>query len=567
MSYSRPIGPKRSSPAPNNASRCSAFEFAKTLRFQTLVWSVLIASLTVGCARSENPTTSDPSPAAGTDSGSAAIATSLPVNADRKLGSVLDDLLDSPEFSHARWGVSVISLKDGKLIYDHNGDEVFTPASNMKVYTTAVALDFLGTGYQWRTSVYSDSEPDANGTVAGDLVLYGRGAPDLIAETKNDNSNSIERLAKMLAERGIKRIQGNVIGDESYFRGDATGEGWQWNDLQWYFGAEASALTVNANSVEVSITPATKMGDPPTLLSNDTHGYVQLINNLISVDRSAPLEIGIKRELSDNNVIVWGQYPLGARGYGASLSVHRPSLWAAIILLNALKAHGISVDGVAKFRDSRLSERERFNPEGKHELAFVSSKPLAEIIKVTNKFSVNLYAELLLRTLGRERAALLQTGNSGGRELGDDERGTNLVRLWLSRQGIKTSGLAIHDGSGLSRLNLVTPQATALLLAAMRKTNSGEVFMSSLPVAGTDGTLQGRLQATNGKVAAKTGALSYDNSLSGYLTASDGQMYAFSVICNDFVGRGGPIRLIDQLMLAMFEYIEKGSSHPKGSSQ
>ena len=454
----------------------------------------------------------------------------LALNLDRTLANDLDQLLNSPEYSQARWGVSVVSLKENKLIYDHNGEQLFTPASNMKVYTTAVALDLLGADYRWRTSVYSESQPDTSGTIHGDLVLYGRGAPDLVASNKNDKTNSIEELAKAVAASGVRHVEGSVVGDESFFSGDSTGEGWQWNDLQWYFGAEASALSVNANSIDVNITPATKLNEQPKVVSTDVDGYVQITNNLATVERGEPIKIGVKRELSDNNVVLWGQYPIGARGYGASLSVHRPSLWAAKTLLRELKTQGIRDDGAPKFRDAWVTERDRFNPDGKVELASTISKPLGEIVKATNKFSVNLYAELLLRTLGKERAAMLNTGSIPGRELGDDERGIDLIRLWLTKQGIKTTGLALRDGCGLSRLNLVTPQATTELLAAIRKTNSGRVFVESLPIAGVDGTLLGRLKDTNGAVVAKTGSLSYDHSLSGYLTSSKGEIYVFDYL-------------------------------------
>src|SRR4029078_3582006 len=260
--------------------------------------------------------------------------------------------------------------------------------------------------------------------------------------------------------QGVKRVQGNVIGDDSYFRGDSTGQGWQWNDLQWYFGAEASALTVNANLIELSITAAATITDQPKIVANDLDDYVQITNNLSSVEHDQRIKLGVKRDPSNNNVLVWGQYPIGASGYGVSLSVHRPSLWAAKIFQRTLKEHGIVVDGMAQARDFRVNEDKRVDPASQLELAFVGSKPLGEIIKTTNKFSVNLYAELLLRTVGRERAQMLSNDEADGREIGDDERGTALIRLWLTREGVNVNGLALHDGSGLSRLDLVSPRAT-----------------------------------------------------------------------------------------------------------
>ena len=556
MSYSQATGQNVSSRVPSSTN--DAVRFA-VLSLVLLLFLVVVS----GCSQSTTPNTSSHS----ATEVSAPEPPPIPVKLDQDLGKTLDELLKNPEFSQARWGVAVLALKDGKLIYDHNGDQLFTPASNMKVYTTAVAVDLLGADYHWRTSVYSDAEPDSSGTIRGDVILYGRGAPDLTSSNKHDNNNSIEELTKALVARGVKHIQGNIVADESYFRGDAINEGWQWNDLQWYFGAEASALTVNANSVEISVTSSASTSEQPKVTTTDIDGYVHTVNNLISVEAGEPLRIGVKREPTDNNVIVWGQYPVGARGYGASLSVHQPSQWAAMIFLRMLRSQGITVDGQPVSRDSRVAEKNRFNPEGKYELAFVSGKSLGEIVRTTNKLSVNLYAELLLRTLGRERAPMLSPDSEIGRERGDDERGVDVVRLWLSKNGIKTSNLAIHDGSGLSRLDLVTPRATAQLLEAIRKTNSAKIFVDSLPIAGTDGTLGGRLKITEGRVVAKTGALTYDNSLSGYFTAANGQTYSFSVICNDFVGHGGSIRLIDQLVTALTLHLDRGLQNPQLSPQ
>jgi len=501
-----------------------------------------------GCSSSPATTTPGHSDIA---SASESPAPQLTLHADPDLGRTLDALLSSAEFSGSRWGIAVISLNDGKLVYEKNGDKLFTPASNMKVYTTAVALDLLGADYRWRTSVYAAAEPDPSGTINGDLILYGRGSPDLVATNKADNNNSLEELARSLANRGVKRVRGNVVGDESYFRGNPVGEGWEWNDLQWYFGAEASALSVNGNSVDVSVAPPTKAGEQPIVTTSDDDGYVQVTNNVATVERGASYRIGINRGLSDNKVNVWGEFPAGSRGYGVSLSVHHPSLWAARLFAKALRSQGITVDGQISSRDSRVPEKERLDPQRMVELASASGKTLGEIVRVTNKLSVNLYAELILRTLGHERRALLFESEPRGRERGDDEAGVGIIRLWLARAGIRSDHLALHDGSGLSRLDLITPVATAQLMAAMRRTNSGQVFLDSLPVAGTDGTLGGRLPSLMGRVQAKTGALTYDNALSGYLTTGNGKSLVFSIISNDHASQGNAIRLIDRLVLAL----------------
>lgn len=508
---------------------------------------LLVVSLSFGCSTATSDTQTVASPETSSESSDARIGAVVRNNAD--LATALDHLLEGSEYKTARWGIAVVSLPDGKLLYGHNHAQLFTPASNMKIYTTAVALDLLGADYRWRTSVYADQQPDETGRIKGDVILYGRGAPDLVSDNRKENVNSLEELAADLAQRGVKQVTGNVVGDESYFRGEPVGDGWQQNDLQWYFGAEASALSVNNNSADISITPSQKLGDPATVTLNaDAAEYLHVNNQTAMVDSSREFRLGVQRGLSDNEVLVWGEVPIGARGYGASLSVHRPSLWAARLFLRSLQAHGISVAGSAITHNWRVPQNQRFDPTHGQELAFVMSKPLSEIASLTNKQSINLYAELILRTLGRERGERLGGNKPNGRELGDEEAGAELILMWLGRAGVKSERLAIHDGSGLSRLNLITPESAAGLLAAIGRTSVASVFRNSLPIAGTDGTLQGRLSTLAGRVFAKTGAIIYDHALSGYLITAEGKTVAFSIISNDFVEKSGASPLVDRLV-------------------
>ena len=466
----------------------------------------------------------------------------------------IDSAIDESESGEARWGICVISMADGATIYERNGDKLFTPASNMKIYTTGVALDLLGAEYRWRTSVYANAQPDVNGRVNGDLILYGRGAPDLVTSSKDENRGSLAKLAEDLYARGVRSVSGNLIGDESYFRGDPLGDGWQWTDLQWYFGAEASALSINGNEVDVNFVPATR-ADESIVRTSDTEAYVTVQNRMaVLADGSKQPTIGVHRGLSDNNIEVWGEFAPGSKGFGARLSVHAPALWAAKLFGRALKTRGIQINGQILSRDSRTPPNQRFDPSHSSELAFVQSQPLSEIARKTNKESNNLFAELILRTLGRERAEMSPPPQGAGRERGDDEAGLAVIRLWLARAGIPTTRLALHDGSGLSRLNLVTPESSAGLLLSLSKTNVGPVFKESLPIAGRDGTLAGRLKTVMNNVAAKTGSLTYDNSLSGYLQTSTGQLLAFSIMCNDQTGTADSVRLIDEIVTLIATY-------------
>jgi D-alanyl-D-alanine carboxypeptidase/D-alanyl-D-alanine-endopeptidase (penicillin-binding protein 4) len=280
---------------------------------------------------------------------------------------------------------------------------------------------------------------------------------------------------------------------------------------------------------------------------------------MVVADRKEQPTIGVHRDLSGNDIEVWGNFDPRAKGFGARLSVHKPALWAAKLFSRALKNRGIQVAGQTTSRDSRIPPSQRFDPQHATELASILSQPLSEIARQTNKESNNLFAELILRTLGRERGQMDASPVAIGRERGDDEAGLAIVRIWLSRAGIATNRLALHDGSGLSRLDLVTPETSAQLLISLSKTAVGPVFKQSLPISGRDGTLSGRLKTITDKVSAKTGSLTYDNSLSGYLTTSKGGLVAFSIMCNDQTGRGDSIRLIDQLVAILEAFPEPPS--------
>ncbi len=479
--------------------------------------------------------------------------TNTPLNTS-ELTRRINGVIDESQFAAARWGISAVSLSSGAVLYQRDADRVFTPASNMKIYTTGVALDLLGADYRWRTSVYAKEQPGASGTIQGDLILYGRGAPDLVSRNQDANKGSLAKLADDLYGRGIRRVEGNVIGDESYFRGDSVGDGWQWTDMQWYFGAEASALSVDENQIDVNLIPSSKTGEPPVVKTSDVDSYVTLENRMVTSERGERTTIGLHRGLSDNNIEVWGEFAPGSKGFGARLSVHSPALWAAKMFLDLLRTRGIVITGQAQARDSRQPRSQRFDPSQAVELAVLSSQPLSEIARKTNKESNNLYAELILRTLGRERGEMLGQREQVGRERGDDETGLAVIRLWLTRAGISTDRIALHDGCGLSRLDLVTPEATVQLLLSLSKTASSQTFRQSLPIAGRDGTLGGRLKSVSDRVSAKTGSLTYVNSLSGYLTTADGEQLVFSIMCNDQISRGNATVLIDEItaLLASF---------------
>ncbi|MCU1268316.1 MAG: D-alanyl-D-alanine carboxypeptidase/D-alanyl-D-alanine-endopeptidase [Acidobacteria bacterium] len=483
------------------------------------------------------------------------VSASAASSSDAELALQINQTIDTSNFTSARWGVCVISLRNGRVLYARNADKLFTPASNMKIYTTAIALDQLGASYRWRTSVYAKAPAGVDGVISGDLTLYGRGAPDLSSRPGKEAPASLVQLAESLYQRGVRHINGNVVGDESYFRGEPWGDGWQWNDIQWYFGAEPSALSIDDNEVDVEIKPSAAANQPPVARLSSEQPDLKLTSDIDLTKSGEPMTVGIHRGLSDNNFHVWGEFPAGSRSFGARLSIHDPARLAAGLFIAALQARGITVAGEIRTRDFRTAQSQRFNPSQANELTYVLSRPLDEIVRATNKESINLNAELILRTLGRERGDQAPDADPHRtHERGDDEAGLAVVRQWLDRKAITTKNLALHDGSGLSRLDLVTPETTARLLQATTQTATAAIFRASLPVAGTDGTLRGRLRSYKDRVWAKTGSLTYDNSLSGYLATADGTELAFSIMCNDQTSRAGSIQLIDKIVETLANY-------------
>src|SRR6267142_3937465 len=262
-----------------NIQRISRRVWAKVLLIVLVAISglVLLRPLIAGKAK-DNPA-KDPQKVATLEQ------TKQPGSEADELAKRVNSAIDQSEFASARWGVAVVSMSKGTTLYQRDADKLFTPASNMKIYTTGVALDLLGADYRWRTSVYAKAQPGSSGTIQGDLILYGRGAPDLVTRSQDANKGSLAKLADDLYGRGIRRVEGNVIGDESYFRGDSVGDGWQWTDMQWYFGAEASALSVNENQIDVNLVPSGKTGEPPVVRTSDAESYVTVENRMITRER------------------------------------------------------------------------------------------------------------------------------------------------------------------------------------------------------------------------------------------------------------------------------------------
>ncbi len=481
-------------------------------------------------------------------------------------------LLDDPKFVSMRWGARILTDK-GKVVFERDADKAFMPASNMKLYTTAAALDAFGPDFKIKTSVYA-AKPAAKGVIAGDVILYGRGDPNLSARFDAANPDkfdeyfaadkiaAIEQLADQLKAAGVKIISGNLIGDESYFAGNALGIGWEWDDLQFYYGAPISALTVNDNAITYVVTPGKRAGDAPVIRTRPATAFPSIINHaktsaVIAVNGQT--RIGVHRSLDSDTLEFFGTIPRNAAEFDVEIAAHSPAAFAATLLREALQRRGIRVRGKAKALNAIDRVGNPFDASNLTELAFVESQPMATLVKVVNKPSQNLHAELMLRQLGAPSNVTNAPHelDDYGRPKATFERANEARKQFLTKAGVNIAPLSLRDGSGLARSDLVTPRATSQLLEFMRTHPHATVFRESLPVAGFDGTLKRRMKGTaaEGNLRAKTGTLSYVNALSGYLTTANGQTLIVSFYGNNYVGAGRDVTgTLDQLCAMLAEY-------------
>jgi D-alanyl-D-alanine carboxypeptidase/D-alanyl-D-alanine-endopeptidase (penicillin-binding protein 4) len=484
-----------------------------------------------------------------------------------ELQSRIAALLDQPKFASARWGARIITA-EGRVVFERDADKSFMPASNMKLYTTSAALDAFGPDFKIKTSVYATRPVGRNGVLRGDLILYGRGDPNLSPRFDTEDPNrydelepadtitAVERLADQIKARGIRTVTGNLIGDDSFFAGDLLGPGWEWDDAQFYYGAEVSALTVNDNSVTFKVTPANRAGDQPAIKIEPDTGYVKIVNNA-KTGAGGQTRIGVNRPLDSNTVEFFGTIPRGANDFQVNIAVHDPASFAATLLKEALARRGVRVRGQVERYDAVARVARPFDESALNEVASVESQPLAEMLKVINKQSQNLHAELMLRQLGT-RHADARALDDYGRPKPAAAFGNEIRRQFLQRAGIEVAPLSLRDGSGLARQDLVTPRSTSRLLEFMLSHPHSKTWRESLTVAGVDGTLERRLRdtAAANNLRGKTGTLTYVNALSGYITTRRGQLLILSLMGNNYTGPGRETSAVmDQIcvMLAEFE--------------
>ena len=461
----------------------------------------------------------------------------------------IDAILAAPAFEHSIWGVLVTSLSNGDTLYSVNARKLLMPGSNMKIVTLAAAADRLGWNYKYETRLLATAPIDG-GVLAGDLIVVGSGDPG-IGGRDGPATRVFDAWADELVARGLRRIDGRIIGDDRAFDAEPLGAGWTWEDLGEGYSAGVSALQFNENAVRAAIAPGLRAGDPAIVTVDPPGSGLVVLNEVTTTAAGTAAAAAVRRLPGSSRLEIRGTVALGSAPVGQTLSVDNPTLFFVTVLRTALIAHGIDVRGPAVDVDEAgdLPARERA-----HVLMSYQSLPLSALATTLMKVSQNLYAETFLKTMG---AAAGTPTYEGGRSAA-----LAVIEAW----GVEPGGLIMRDGSGLSRYNYVTPQTIVTILTHVERDQAlRDPFEAALPIAATDGTLSRRMVGTpaGGNARAKTGSLSNVRALSGYVTTADGERLAFSIIANNFET---PASVIDQASDAIVERLARFGRHGAGAA-
>ncbi len=472
----------------------------------------------------------------------------------------LDKMLDSsPALAHAFVGMRVVRLSDGRVLYARNAARLFVPASNMKLFTTALALTKLGDDYRLTTQIGAEVPIDANGTLPGDLELIGGGDPSLSGREYPYRNHApageiytfraMEELADQLAARGLKRVEGDIVGDDTRYVFEPQPGPWSSDSASREYGAPVSALVLDDNTFLLTLRPAARTGDLARITLSPPFENFAIDNRVITLEHGIR-KVRFYRSASGRELHLWGVIPKADTGYVQELAIGDPALYAAEVLRDALLRRGISIRGDAVARHRFPDEADEPSHPPKVLLAGHSSPPLIQLLQVVDKVSQNLHAEILLR----EVAAA--SGQPGIHEAGSREAGLDLMDEFLSGIGVSNDEYQFTDGSGLSPRTLVSPTAITKLLAYMDQSPRRDEWLSLLPIGGEDGTLRGRFAGHPGASAihAKTGTLDHVKAMSGYADTPANGRVAFSLLVNHFEEPSpGVTKAIDELVLSLLQ--------------
>lgn len=473
----------------------------------------------------------------------------LPALARDDLGTLshhLETQVKHQRFQHAQLGIKVVALPSGKIIFTHQSEKLFQPASNAKLFTAALILDRFDPAHRLQTSCYTLGGPNAQGLVPGNLIIYGRGDPSFCPRFhRGDLRAPFRSFAQAILKAGLKHVQGALVADDSYFNIPPFGSGWIWDDLLHTHGAEVSALSANENIAHLNILPGLNISTPCRISTRPRQVPFLIRNHTSTIRAGSPATLIDHRPFLKNEIILTGQLPIDHRGQHLELTIRRPANWFGQMLKTELEALGVRIDGGVE----AINWNERLlKPLPRQKLRHVVSVPSPPILELTRhmvKDSQNLYAQLLLLQAGMKYPQS---------NMNTEESAIADLQRFIQKAGINSSEVQLEEGSGLSRRSLTTPNAIVQLLVHMSRHRRASEFASTLAIAGRDGTLANRMKGSfaENNLHGKTGTLHGITALSGYLTNRGGQKIAFSILLNQHTQSSASARLaIDNIALTI----------------
>ena len=465
----------------------------------------------------------------------------------------VEGLVQTAPVDKGEWGLLIADAATGETLYQKNADRYFVPASNMKLLTTALALDKLGADYRFRTTIETNGKLMADGTLRGDLFFVGRGDPNLSNrkfpfDTKEEFDGSPERVLAELADavvaRGLKEITGDIVGDDSYFPRERYPDGWEIDDMVWEYGAAISAIVVDDNTVTLTLTAGEKAGEPAQWTLEPATSEFVVKSDVVTIGAKEKGELRLEREPGAAVVTLSGTIAAMSAPRKLVLAIQEPAQHAAEMLAQSLAQRGVKFAGKVRTRHEPDPGESTRTVLAEH-----LSVRLGDSVKLVNKISQNLHTEVLLRTAARQNGRWTEP-----------EDLPKLAAEFYAKVGIVPDDVVQADGSGLSRHDLVTPRAFVTLLAYAQRQPWFAEYYASLPVAGVDGTLNERMKREGiaGRIHAKTGSVSHVRTLSGYAETQGGRRLIFSFLSNNQSGKSHEVHdAIDGLCLAMMEEFDR----------
>jgi len=451
-----------------------------------------------------------------------------------ELRAMIDSLAGAPAFANAHWGILIVDPASGDTLYSRNAGKLFMPASNMKILTSATALAQLGADYRFRTTFAARGSVNG-GTLAGDLVVIGRGDPSVSDHMLRNAMAPLRAIADSIAVRGVRHITGRVVAVGDAFPGEVLGFGWSYDDFEDSYSAPTDELLFNEGFSVIRVRGGERPGDPVQAEIRPARSFpvvhVAATTGMPTAPDSArrrPNTLRARKDSTTWEVTLEGQ--IGPRDTATiEVTHHDPDQAYIAAVREALRDRGVVLDESATDTSARLDT-----------LATLSSPPLSEILKALMKPSQNQIAEMLFHTV-----ALQATGFGSG----DSARA--VVERQLTQWGATVPAEAVvRDGSGLSRYDYISPRTAVRVLDAMRRAPTFQVYYDAMPIAGVDGTIRNRMRGTpaQGNVHAKTGSVALARSLSGYVTTANQRMLIFSFLCNNWTV---PVREVERVQDAI----------------